>query len=98
MEAISLCQSNPTKCLCVLSNFSHVQLFITIWTVAHQAPLSMGFSWQEPTLLEQVAMPSSRDLPNSGMEPTSPASPTLQANSLPLSHQGSPKSNYILFN
>ena len=25
---------------------SHVQLFVTPWTVAHQAPLSMGFSWQ----------------------------------------------------
>ena len=33
-----------TKCVCVPS---HVQLFVTPWTVAHQAPLSMGFSWQE---------------------------------------------------
>ena len=32
---------------CVLSCFSHVQLFVTLWTVAHQAPLSMGFSRQE---------------------------------------------------
>ena len=31
----------------VLSHFSHVQLFVTPWTVAHQAPLSMGFSRQE---------------------------------------------------
>ena len=29
---------------CVLSRFSRVQLFVTLWTVAHQAPLSMGFS------------------------------------------------------
>ena len=34
-------------CVCVLSHFSHVQLFATLWTVAHQAPLSMGFSRQE---------------------------------------------------
>ena len=32
---------------CVLSRFSRVQLFATPWTVAHQAPLSMGFSRQE---------------------------------------------------
>ena len=34
-------------CACVLSQFSHVQLFATLWTGAHQAPLSMGFSRQE---------------------------------------------------
>ena len=32
---------------CMLSHFSHVHLFVTPWTVAHQAPLSMGFSKQE---------------------------------------------------
>ena len=34
-------------CICVLRHFSHVQLFATPWTVAHQAPLSMEFSRQE---------------------------------------------------
>ena len=29
-------------CVCMLSHFSHVQLFVTLWTVARQAPLSMG--------------------------------------------------------
>ena len=33
--------------LCVLSRFSHVLLFATLWTIAHKAPLSMGFSRQE---------------------------------------------------
>jgi len=33
--------------MCVLSHFNHVQLFETLWTVALQAPLSMGFSRQE---------------------------------------------------
>ena len=34
-------------CVCVFRCFSPVWLFVTLWTVAHQAPLSMGFSWQE---------------------------------------------------
>ena len=33
--------------MCVLSCFSHVRLFVTLWTVAHQAPLSMCFSRQD---------------------------------------------------
>ena len=37
----------PKLCACVLSHFSHVRLFATPWAVAHQAPLSMGFSRQE---------------------------------------------------
>ena len=36
-----------TKCACVLSHFSRVRLIATSWTVAHQDPLSMGFSRQE---------------------------------------------------
>ena len=48
---------------------SHVQLFVTPWTVAHQAPLSMGFSRQES--------PSPRDLPDPGTEPKSLMSPSL---------------------
>ena len=48
-------------CVCVvrmLSRFSHVQLCGTLWTVAHQAPLSMEFS--QARILEWVAMHSSR--------------------------------------
>ena len=41
-------------------------------------------------ILEWVGMPTSRDLPNQGIEPASPAAPALQADSLLLSHQGSP--------
>ena len=37
------------KCVCMLSRCSCVQLFATLWTVAHQAPLSMGFSRQDNT-------------------------------------------------
>ena len=41
-EAHSRAQTRST--LCVLSHFSHIQLFVTLWAVAHQAPLSVGFS------------------------------------------------------
>ena len=58
--------------------------FATLWTVACQAPLSMGFSRQE--YCSELPFPPPGDLPNPGIEPTSPA---LQANSLPLSHWGS---------
>ena len=43
---------------CKLSLFSHVQLFVTLWTVAHQAPLSMGIL--QARILDCVAMPSSQ--------------------------------------
>ena len=44
---------------CLLSHFSHVQLFATPWTVAHQASLSMGIL--QARILEWVAMPSSNE-------------------------------------
>ena len=74
--------------VCTLSHFSHVQLFTTPWTVAHQAPLSMGFSRQE--YRSGLPFPSPGDLSDPGIEPMSPAAPTLQADTLPLSHQRSP--------
>ena len=73
-------------CACVLSHFSRVWLFGTPWTVAHQAPLSMGFSRQEHW--SGLPCPSPGDLPNIGIEPASPA--LAGGNSLPLNHQGSP--------
>ena len=45
-------------CCAVLSCFSHVQLFETLWAIARQAPLSMGI--HQARILEWVAMPSSR--------------------------------------
>ena len=50
---------------------SRVQLFATLWTVAHQAPLSMGFSRQE--YWSGLPFPFPGDLPDPGMEPRSPA-------------------------
>ena len=55
--------------------------FTTAWTIAHQAPLSMGFFRQE--YQSGLPFPSPRDPPNPRTERLSPA---LQADSLPLSH------------
>ena len=60
---------------CMLNRFSHVQLCATLWTVAHQAPLSMGFSRQE--YWSGLLCPLPGDLPNPGIEPTSLMSPVL---------------------
>ena len=53
-----------------LSCFSCVQLFVTPWTVAHQAPLSVEFSRQE--YWSRLPFPSPGDLPHPGLEPRSP--------------------------
>ena len=71
--------------LCVLSRFSHVPLFVTLQTIAHQGPLSTGFSKQE--YWTGLTCPPPGDLPDSGIEPASPGSPALQVDSLLLSHQ-----------
>ena len=61
--------------------------FVTLWTVAHQAPLSMGFPRQGH--LSGLLFPSLGYIPDPGIEPASPA---LQEDSWPpASHQGSPK-------
>ena len=66
-------------------SLSHVQLFATLWTMAQQAPLSMEFSRQE--YWSGLPFPTPVDLPDPGIEP---GSPSLQADSLPSSHQESP--------
>ena len=71
--------------MCVLSRFSHIRLFVTPWTVACQAPLSM----ESPCKNTRVGC---HFLPQ-GIFPTQGSNPGLlhwQADSLPLSHQGSP--------
>ena len=66
----------------MLSSFSRVRLFVTAWTVAHQASLSLGFSRQE--YWNGLPFPSPGDLPNPGIEPESLTFPALQAGSLVL--------------
>ena len=58
-------------CCAVLSQFNRVWLFVTLWTIARQAPLLMGFSRQE--YWSGLLCPPPRDLPNLGIEPTFPA-------------------------
>ena len=60
---------------CVLIHFSRVQLFMTLQTVARQAPLSMGFSRQE--YWSGLLCPPPEDLPNPELEPISLTSPAL---------------------
>ena len=66
-----------------LKLLSHVRLFATPWTVAYQAPPSMGFSRQE--YWSGLPFPSPGDLPNPRIEPESPA---LQADALPSEPPG----------
>ena len=68
--------SGHTDLVCVLVAQSCLTL-CDPWTVAHQAPLSMGFSRQE--YWSGLPFPSLEDLPDSGIKPGSPA---LQADSL----------------
>ena len=68
-----------------LKSLSRVRLFATPWTVACQAPLSMGFSRQE--YWSELPFPSPGDLPDPGIEPKSSA---LQADSLQSESPGNP--------
>ena len=71
--------------LCAHKVASIVFDFETLWTVANQAPLSMGFSRQE--YWHGFPFPSPGEIPDPGTKSMSPA---LQVVTLPLSHQGSP--------
>ena len=87
-------EKNPTmlgniySVLHVLSHFSCVQLFATLWTVSYQAPLSMGISRQE--CWSGLPCPPPGDFPHPETEPISPASPALQADSLPTEPPAKP--------
>ena len=73
---------------------SRIQLFAIPWTVANEAPPSMGFYWQE--YWSELPFYPPGDFPDPGIESASPASPALQADSSLLSHQGSPAANFLL--
>ena len=73
---------------CILSHFSNVQLCATLWTVAPQAHLSMGFSRQE--YWNGLPCPPPEDLPNPGIKPTSLCILHWQEGSLPLMSPGKP--------
>ena len=74
----------------MLSHFNSVRLFANLWTVAHQAPLSIGIL--QARILEWVACPPPGDLPNPGIEPRSPA---LWADSLLSEPPGKPENTGV---
>ena len=76
---------NNLKWKVKVKSLSRVWLFATPWTVAHQAPPSMGFSRQE--YWNGLPFPSPEDFPNPGIEPRSP---TLQADALTSEPPGKP--------
>ena len=76
--------------LCILSHSVVSDSFATLWTVAHQVPLSVELSRFPPArILEWVTISSSRGFSCPGIKLASPASPALQVDSLPPNHWGS---------
>ena len=71
---------------CKVKLLNYVQLFVTPWTITYQAPLTMGFSWQE--YWSGLPFPSPRDPPNPGIKLRSSV---LQADALPSEPPGKPK-------
>ena len=72
----------------VQSHFSCIWLFATLWTVAHQAPLSLGFPRQEHW--NGLPFPSPGRLPDPGIEPGLLCVLHWQVGSLPLAPPGKP--------
>ena len=76
----------------MLSHFSRAQPFATLWTIAHQAPLSMEFSWQE--YWNELPCPLPEDLSDPGVEPESLKPPALAGRLFaPNATWQAPKSN-----
>ena len=73
--------------------FSHVQLYATLWTVAHQAPLSMGFSRQE--YRNGLPFPPPGDLPDPGIETASLASTPLAGGFFTTGPPGKPMNELL---
>ena len=76
--------------MCCNYSFSRVRLFVTPWSVAHQAPLPMGILGQEHW--SWLPCPPPEDLPNPVIKLRFP---TLQADSLPSEPQGKPKNTGV---
>ena len=69
-----------------------VQLFATLWTAAHQAPLSMGSSKQEHW--SGWPCPPPEDLPKPGIKPMSLTSPTLAGGFFTTTPPGKPSAHF----
>ena len=77
---------------CILSCFSCVRLFATLWTVGCQTPLSKGFSG--PKYWSGLPCPPPGDLPDLGIQPKSLTSPAL-VGSLPLAPLRKPLNSWV---
>ena len=77
-----------TLCYAMLSHFNPVQLCATLWTVARQAPLSLGFSRQE--YWSGLPFPSAGGLPDPGIEPAFPGFPASAGRFFTTEPLGSP--------
>ena len=77
-----------------MKSFSGFRLFVTEWTVACQASLSMGFFRQE--YWSGLPFSPLGNLSNPGIKPVSPVSPALQTDSLPTELLGNPLFYYII--
>ena len=75
----------------MLSCFSHVWLFVTPWTIAHQAPLFMGFSRQD--YWSGLPFPPPGDLPSPGIKPESLVSPAFAGGFFTTAPPGNPNQN-----
>ena len=73
---------------CIRVGAQSFQLFATLWTITHQAPLSMGFPRQE--YWSGLPFSPSGDLPHSSIEPSSPASPALASRFFTTEPPGKP--------
>ena len=76
----------------VMSDTCPTHSHATPWTVAHQAPLSVGFPRQE--YCSGLPFPSPGNLPNPGMEHTSPVSPALEGRFFTIEPPGKPPSQH----
>ena len=76
-----------------VQSLSRVRLFVTPWTTAHQAPLSMGFSRQE--YWSGLSCPPPGDLPNLGIKPTSPADSCIAGRFFTAEPPGKPKNTGV---
>ena len=79
--------------VCVRAKWLQSQFFVTLWTVAHQAPLSMGFSRQE--FWSGLPCPPPVDLPHTRTEPKFLISPALAGGFFTTSATGKPIPIYI---
>ena len=89
------CLKCRTSVCCVLSHFSGVWLFVTPWTVAHQAPLSLGILQARKL---ELSCPPPRDLPDPETELETLCLLLWQVGSFPLVPLGKPEEPVILSN